>query len=67
MAHTSKLLEDAGLGMEAKGMTWHALIWELNLDIKSPYTIRSIMGNAFDYGKYKASLKKFLPKRTQHN
>ena len=23
-------------GMEAKGMSWHAIIWELDLDFKNP-------------------------------
>lgn len=65
VAQASQLLEDSDLGMEAKGMNWYAVIWELDLDIKSPHTIRDTMSEAFDYGKYKASLKSFMDQRSQ--
>ncbi|KAF6217885.1 hypothetical protein HO133_006297 [Letharia lupina] len=64
VAQVSQLLEDTDLGMKAKGMNWYAIIWELDLDIKSPKTVRDTMCDAFDYGKYKTTLKQFMDQRT---
>ena len=64
VARASELLEDTDLGMEAKGMTWYALGWEMDFDIH-PETIKNTMKSAFDYSKYKANLKRELPERTK--
>ncbi len=60
------LLEDSSLGMEAKGMQWHALTWELDLPV-APITLRRTLNKALNYGKYDADIKEALSERTKHD
>jgi len=60
------LLEDSSLGMEAKGMQWHALAWELDLSVCSR-TLQRTLHQALDYGKYDAGIKEALSERTKHD
>jgi hypothetical protein len=64
IAAGDSLLEEQELGMEAKGMPWGAMVWELNLDV-SAATFRRTMGEALGYGKHKAAVKGFLPQGTR--
>ena len=58
------LLQEDALGMEAKGMSWIAVMWDLGLDVH-PHTLRRTMRDVLDYGKHKASLKEYRPPRTK--
>ena len=58
------LLEEDALDMEAKGMSWQALNWELDFDVHWR-TLQNTMREALGYGKHKAALKEFLPPRTK--
>lgn len=66
VAITNSLLEDLSLGMEAKGMQWQGLIWELNL-LVAPKTLRRTLNKAFNYDKHDASIKEALSDRTKYD
>jgi len=52
--------------MEAKGMQWHALVWELDLPVDTR-TLRCTLHKALDYGKYDAGIKEALSERIKHD
>lgn len=59
-----EILKDSTLGLEAKGMSWHAIIWDQGLEVTVP-TVRRTLSLAWDFGKYKACLKEFMDQKTQ--
>ncbi|KAI4089038.1 MAG: hypothetical protein L6R37_008106 [Teloschistes peruensis] len=67
IAQASEILEDMGLGIEAKGMHWKAIIWDIGADVKQPQTIRKTIREASDYGKYKSALKEFMDEKIQRD
>lgn len=64
IAAADSLLEDTSLGLEAKGMQWIGLVWELDLNV-APKTLRRTINKALDYGKYDAAIKEALSERTK--
>ena len=60
------LLEEADLGLDAKGMGWIGFVWELNLDIH-PKTLQRTMRDPMTYEGHLAATKEELPQRTKNN
>ena len=58
------LLQEDALRMEAKGMSWIAVKWDLGFDIHW-HTLRNTMREACGYGKHKAALKEYLSPATK--
>jgi len=52
--------------MEAKGMTWQTVVWELNLDVH-PRTLQRTLRDALDYDKHDAAIAEDLPDRTKRD
>ena len=66
VVEADQLLEDSELDMEAKGMTWIGIKWELNLDV-CPHTIQRTLRSAKDWSKYDAAVKPALSERTKQS
>lgn len=61
---TDHLLQEDCLKMEAKGMSWIAIKWDLGFEVHWR-TLRDTIHEACRYGKHKAALKEFLPPATK--
>jgi len=66
VAAADSLLEDTDLGLEAKGITWIAVVWELDLDV-APQTLQKTLRDALGYGKHVPTIKEDLPERTKRD
>lgn len=66
IAAADSLLEDTDLSLEAKGMTWIAVVWELDLNV-APQTLQKNLRDALGYGKHLAAIKENLPERTKRD
>lgn len=53
------MLQDDELGMEAKGMHWIAITWDLGFEVHWR-TLQNTMREACGYGKHKAALIEYL-------
>lgn len=58
------MLQEDDLGMEAKGMSWIAVKWDLGFEVHWR-TLQNIMREALGYGKHKAALEELLPPQTK--
>ena len=58
------ILEEVALGLDAKGMGWLGLVWELDLDVH-PQTLQRTMRDTMTYGGHAAATAEELPQRTK--
>ncbi len=66
VAAADSLLEETGIGLEAKGMTWQAIVWELDFDVH-PKTLKETLKDSLGYSKHDAAIKEDLPERTKRD